>query len=127
MFHVEQRIVPEVFLPIGEPRNRFISMLGLCSGKIDGLPHQARRGSCLQPTQTESNLSQGPGQTGGRGFTSPTAGLLVRPDVHETPQERSGGHHDRFGEELNVQSGLNAINSTLPMEQTHGLALFAVQ
>jgi hypothetical protein len=127
MFHVEQRIVPEVFLPIGEPRNRFISLLGLCSGKIDGLTHQARRSSCLQPTQTESNLNQGPGQTSGRGFAGPTTGLLIGPDVHETPQERSGGHHDRFSEELDVQSGLYPINLTFPMEQTHGLALFAVQ
>ena len=37
MFHVEQWIVPEVFLPISEPGNRFIPILGLSSGEIDGL------------------------------------------------------------------------------------------
>jgi hypothetical protein len=127
MFHVEQRIVPEVFLPIGEPGNRLIPLLGLGSGKIDGFTDQAGWSSCLQSTQTEPNLGQGAGKTGGRGFTSPTAGLLVGPDVHQAAQERSSRHHDRFGVELDVQSSLYPINSTFSMEQTHGLALFAVQ
>jgi len=37
LFHVEQRIIPEVLFPISEPRNWFIALLGLSPGEIDGL------------------------------------------------------------------------------------------
>jgi hypothetical protein len=52
--------------------------------------------------------------------------LLIGPNVHETSQERSGGNHDSFGEELNLQGGLDPINAALSMEQAERLTLFAV-
>jgi hypothetical protein len=127
MFHVEQRVLPEVPLPVGEPRDRLITVLGFSAGEIDGLANQTGRCSCLQPPEAKTHLSQRAGQSGGCGFPSASTGLLVGPNVHEPPQEGSGGDHDGLGVELNIESGLNPVDLSLFVEQPDCLALLAVE
>ena len=127
MFHVEQRVLPEVSLPVGEPRDRLITVLGFSAGEIDGLANQTRRCACLQPPEAKTHLSQRAGQSGCCRFPSASTGLLVSPNVHEPTQEGSGGDHDGQGVELNIESGLDPVDLSLFVQQPDSLALFAVE
>ena len=127
MFHVEQRVLPEVLLPVGEPRNRLITLLGFSPGEIDGLANQTGRCSGLQPPEAKTHFSQRAGQSGCCRFPSASTGLLVGPNMHEPTQKGSGGDHDGQRVELNIESGLNPVDVSLFVKQPDCLALFAIE
>ncbi|MEY4227773.1 MAG: hypothetical protein RLZ84_365, partial [Actinomycetota bacterium] len=111
LFHVEQRILPKVFLPVGEPRDGLVARLDFHPMEIDGLANQPGRSPGLESSQSQPDLRQGPGKAQSRRLTSPP----------------SGGHDDRFSKEPNLHRGVDSDHPTVLDHKAGGLGLLAVQ
>src|SRR5712671_6855295 len=118
MFHVEQ-----VFLPITEIRDWFISRLNLGLGEVDRTTQQSRRRSGFQSAKVNSQINEGSREARGCGLTGPATWLLVLSDVHQTLQKSSGRDHNRLGEVMDLKCSLNTICLIAPIQNTRALGL----
>src|SRR5437588_10280052 len=119
--------VAQILLPVAKIWNRLVSGLNLRFRKIDGTTEEPRGSAGFQTAQFQTNLFQGAGEIHGRSFPRPTTCLLIRPDMHQAPQECARGNYNRFALIPNTQGSLNGHNFVAFADQFGRLSLLNVQ
>ena len=117
----------QIFLPVTKVRHRLIPRLHLRLAEINARPHQPRRRPRLQSPQRQPHLLQRPAQAHRRALSGATARLLIRPHVHQAPQERPRRDHHRLAHEAHPQRRLHPLHHSALHDQRRRLTLLAVQ